>query len=165
MMDIEKDAEVLALLDKWQKRVFGVAPNKTTYCDLEATRGIVSLHYEYDSITSTIYKKICLYSDGDPFAIGYYEEGSSYSSSAFRTNTESLLISRCVIGGMLDYLLSFVDRTDHFSKYLGILKRHPEAVASWLTLGGQNKVRNWLCQYVAQRYLEVYTQTKKESVC
>ena len=158
-MGIEKDAEVLVLLDKWQKRVFGVAPNKTTYCDLEATRGIVSLRYECIASAISIYKTICLYSDGDPFVIGYYGEWFSYSSSSFRTNTESMLISRCVVGGMLDYLLSFVDRTDHFSKYMGILKMHPEAVSSWLTK------RNWLCQHVAQRYLEGYTQTKKESGC
>lgn len=165
LRDLEKDAEVLVLLDKWQERVFGVIPQETTisrYCDQEATRGLVTLQYQ--DISGTTYKKIYLYSDGSPFAIGYYG-GVTYSSTAFRTTTESLLLSRCVQGKMFEYLSTFVDRTDHFAKYMGILLLHPEAVAGWLTLEGLRKTECWLCQYVAQRYLEGFTQTNKESAC
>jgi hypothetical protein len=158
-LDLEKDAEVLVLLDKWQERVFEVTPKETiisrysdsTYSDGEALRGIVSMQYQ--SILGATYKKIYLHDRENPFAIGYYG-GLSYNCTSFRTTTESLLIGRCVNGNMFDYLSSFVDRTDHFSKYMGILERHPEAVTLWLTKYGLNKTGHWLCRYVAHRYLE-----------
>lgn len=167
-LDLEKDAEVLVLLDKWQERVFEVTPKETsisrysgsTYSDGEALRGIVSLQYR--NISGATYKIICLHGSDNPIVIGYYG-GLSYNRTSFRTTTESLLIGKCVYGDMFGYLFSFVDCTDHFSKYMGILERHPEAVASWLTLDDQRKARCWLCRYVAKRYLEGFPQTKKES--
>lgn len=167
LRDLEKDAEVLVLLDKWQERVFGVIPQETilgTFCDQEATRGIVAL--QYLEVSDSIYKRIYLRRKESPFFfyIGYYG-GLAYNSRAFRTTTESLLIGSCVHCQDFDYLTSFVDRTDHFSKYMGILKRHPEVAADWLTLDGLKKADYWLCRYVAQRYLEGFTQTNKESVC
>lgn len=163
--DLEKDAEVLVLLDKWQERVFGVTPQETVislYCDQEATRGVISL--QYLDITGTICKRIYLSVDGSPFYIGYYG-GLSYNRTAFRTTTESLLIGHCVAHKMFEYLSTFVDRTDHFVKYMGILEAHPEAVVDWLSKDGLNKTGHWLCRYVAQHYLEGFTKTKKESAC